>query len=194
MSVDTTPPAPEDDVVHIGRELDAYAESLNDEYGIRSWGTWQWRCKLVYDAYLDLSTRAAPAPATEDDVLNRPGANVALIREHLDEIDRRVSPTICPTVGMREGELKETREGRIQSDDFQSLMGYALGALTLSEDVNTLRRAYTALREKARTPHTREVCERHSIWQNDPDSKCVNAAMAGYECPVSDCPLRSAGA
>lgn len=41
-----------------------------------------------------------------------------------------------------------------------------------------------------RTPGTKEVCKRHSIWQVDPDSQCVNGAMAGYECKIDDCPVR----
>ena len=42
---------------------------------------------------------------------------------------------------------------------------------------------------KLRTHGCREVCEHHSIWQNDPNSACTNAAMAGYECRIPNCPV-----
>jgi hypothetical protein len=47
-------------------------------------------------------------------------------------------------------------------------------------------------RESARTPGTREVCAHHSAFGGEnAKSRCINAQMAGWDCLLIDCPIRS---
>ncbi len=60
-------------------------------------------------------------------------------------------------------------------------------------DRMALARALLYAHEQRRTEGTRELCLKHSVWQNEPESPCTNSAMAGYECQITDCPIRRGG-
>lgn len=59
---------------------------------------------------------------------------IALLKEQVNEIEARVKPTIGPTFGSDgNGGIRETREGRIQSTDFYTLLGLATAGVLKHE-------------------------------------------------------------
>lgn len=88
--------------------------------------------KEILDALASVGALRPPSPP--DVVAASTDTNIDFVREQINEIEARVVPTIGPTFGSDgNGGIRETREGRIQSDDFYALLGAATSGVLLAQ-------------------------------------------------------------